>query len=167
MALIIEDGTGKPDAESYASAEDLAMYAVKFGVVIPAEVLAQEALLRRSALAMDGKTWKGKKMSSDQALAWPRRGVELDQEIKPDNYLPARIQYGQMALAAEIHQDDIDPVEKRKGAVLLDRVEGAVTRQYAAIPSTSNRLLPAAPDRPSATQFADYLQKRGLFAVRA
>ncbi|CAI8794558.1 Prophage PssSM-02, head-tail conector protein [Pseudomonas sp. IT-P12] len=167
MALIIEDGTGKPDAESYASAEDLAMYAVKFGVVIPAEVLAQEALLRRSALAMDGMTWKGKKMSSDQALAWPRRGVELDQEIKPDNYLPARIQYGQMALAAEIHQDDIDPVEKRKGAVLLDRVEGAVTRQYAAIPSTSNRLLPAAPDRPSATQFADYLQKRGLFAVRA
>jgi len=29
MTLIIEDGTGKPDAESYASAEDLAMYAVK------------------------------------------------------------------------------------------------------------------------------------------
>ncbi|MEB0226261.1 DnaT-like ssDNA-binding protein [Pseudomonas sp. 10S4] len=167
MTLIIEDGTGKPDAESYASAEDLAMYAVKFGVVIPADVVAQEALLRRAALAMDGKTWKGCKTDSDQALAWPRRGIELDQQIKPDNYLPARIQYGQMALAAEIHQDDIDPVEKRKGAVLMDRVEGAVTRQYAAIPNTSNRLLPAAPDRPSATQFADYLQKRGLFAVRA
>src|SRR5471032_823966 len=166
MTLIIEDGTGKPDAESYASAEDLAMYAVKFGVVIPADVVAQEALLRRAALAMDGKTWKGRKTDSDQALAWPRRGIELDQQIKPDNYLPARIQYGQMALAAEIHQDDIDPVEKRKGAVLLDRVEGAVTREYAAIPSTSNRLLPA-PDRPSATQFADYLQRRGLFAVRA
>ncbi|MFJ2710867.1 DnaT-like ssDNA-binding protein [Pseudomonas sp. NPDC087346] len=167
MTLIIEDGTGKPDAESYASAEDLAMYAVKFGVTIPAEVPALEALLRRATLAMDGMTWKGRKSNSEQALSWPRRGVELDYEIKPDNYLPARIQYGQMALAAEIHQDDIDPVEKRKGAVLLDRVEGAVTRQYAAIPNTSNRLLPAAPDRPSATQFADYLQKRGLFAVRA
>ena len=167
MTLIIEDGTGKPDAESYASAEDLAMYAVKFGVTIPAEVPAQEALLRRAALAMDGMTWKGRKFNSEQALAWPRRGVELDHQIKPDNYLPARIQYGQMALAAEIHQDDIDPVEKRKGAVLLDRVEGAVTRQYAAIPSTSNRLMPAAPNRPSVTQFADYLQKRGLFSVRA
>lgn len=167
MTLIIEDGSGKPDAESYASAEDLAMYAVKFGVVIPEEVPVQEALLRRAALAMDGMTWRGRKTSSEQALSWPRRKVLLDHEIKPNNYLPARIQYGQMALAAEIHQDDIDPVEKRKGAVLLDRVEGAVTRQYAAIPSTSNRLLPAAPDRPSATQFADYLQKRGLFAVRA
>lgn len=167
MTLIIEDGQGLPDAESYASAEDLAMYAVKFGTVIPDGVPAQEALLRRAALAMDGMTWKGRKTSSEQGLAWPRQEVRLDYEIKPNNYLPARIQYGQMALAAEIHQDDIDPVEKRKGAVLLDRIEGAVTRQYAAIPNTSNRLLPAAPDRPSATQFADYLQKRGLFAVRA
>ncbi|AOA04605.1 DnaT-like ssDNA-binding protein [Pseudomonas sp. TMW 2.1634] len=167
MTLIIEDGTGKPDAESYASAADLVLYAVKFGTVIPAGAAEQEALLRRAALVMDGMTWKGRKTSSEQALSWPRREVHLDGENKAANYLPARIQYGQMALAAEIHQDDIDPVEKRKGAVLLDRVEGAVTRQYAAIPSTSNRLLPAAPDRPSATQFADYLIRRGLFAIRA
>lgn len=167
MTLIIEAGQGIHDAESYASAEDLAMYAVKFGVVIPEGVPAQEALLRRAALAMDGMTWKGRKTNSEQALSWPRREVRLDHEIKPNNYLPARIQYGQMALATEIHQDDIDPVEKRKGAVTLERVDGAVTREYAAISNTSNRLLPAAPDRPSATQFADYLQKRGLFAVRA
>ncbi|WP_395602424.1 DnaT-like ssDNA-binding protein [Pseudomonas sp. A1230] len=167
MTLIIEDGTGRPDAESYASAEDLAMYAVKFGVTIPAEVPAQEALLRRAALAMDGMTWKGRKSNSEQALSWPRRGVELDYEIKPDRYLPARIQYGQMALAAEIHTDDVDPIETRKGAVTLERVEGAVTREYATIQNTSGRLLPAAPDRPSATQFADYLQRRGLFAVRS
>lgn len=167
MTLIIEDGAGKPDAESYASAAELVLYGVKFGAVIPEGIPEQEALLRRAALAMDGMTWKGRKTSSEQALSWPRREVHLDGENKAANYLPARIQYGQMALAAEIHQDDIDPVEKRKGAVLLDRVEGAVTRQYAAIPSTSNRLLPAAPGRPSATQFADYLQKRGLFAIRA
>jgi hypothetical protein len=167
MTLIIEDGTGKPDAESYASAEDLAMYAVKFGVTIPADVPAQEALLRRSALAMDGMTWKGRKSSSEQALSWPRRGVELDYEIKPDNYLPARIQYGQMALAAEIHTDDIDPVDQRQGAVIRERVEGAVDVEYAPISNKSGRLLPAAPDRPSRTQFADYLAKRGLFAVRA
>ncbi|MGU9815654.1 DnaT-like ssDNA-binding protein [Pseudomonas sp. LF135] len=167
MTLIIEDGIGKPDAESYASVEDLAMYAVKFGTVIPAGVPEQEALLRRAALAMDGMTWKGRKTSSEQALSWPRREVLLDQETKPNNYLPARIQYGQMALVAEIYQDDIDPIDKRKGAVTLERVEGAVTREYATISNTSGRLLPAAPDRPSATQFADYLQRRGLFAIRA
>lgn len=167
MTLIIEDGTGNPDAESYASAEDLAMYAVKFGVTIPAEVPAQEALLRRAALAMDGMNWKGCRAKGDQALAWPRRGVNIDGENKPSDYIPARIQYGQMALAGEIHTDDIDPIEKRKGAVTLERVDGAVTREYATISNTSGRLLPAAPDRPSRTQFADYLQRRGLFAFRA
>lgn len=167
MTLIIEDGTGKPGAESYASAADLVMYAGKFGVTIPADELTQEALLRRAALAMDGMTWKGRKTNSEQALSWPRRGVELDYEIKPDNYLPARIQYGQMALAAEIYQDDIDPVDQRQGAVIRERVEGAVDVEYAPISHNSGRLLPAAPDRPSRTQFADYLAKRGLFAVRA
>jgi hypothetical protein len=165
--LIVEDGTGKPDAESYATAEDLALYAVKFGVAIPAEEVAQEALLRRAALAMDGMTWKGRKSSGDQALSWPRREIRLDGENKPERYLPARIQYGQMALAAEIYKDDIEPIDQRKGAVIKDKVDGAVEREYAVINSTSNRLLPAAPDRPSATQFADYLQRRGLFAVRA
>jgi hypothetical protein len=165
--LIVEDGTGKPDAESYATAEDLVLYAMKFGVVIPADLVAQEALLRRAALAMDGMTWKGRKSSGDQALSWPRREIRLDSENKPDRYLPARIQYGQMALAAEIHKDDIDPIDQRKGAVTKDKVDGAVEREYAVINSTSKRLLPAAPDRPSATQFADYLQRRGLFAVRA
>ena len=166
MTLIIEDGTGKPDAESYASTADLVLYAVKFGTVIPAGVPEQEALLRRAALVMDGMTWKGRKTSSEQALSWPRREVHLYGENKAANYLPARIQYGQMALAAEIHADDIDPIEKRKGAVTLERVEGAVTREYATIPNTSKRLLPAAPDRPSATQFADYLLQRGLFSVK-
>ncbi|MEE4675361.1 DnaT-like ssDNA-binding protein [Pseudomonas alliivorans] len=164
--LIIEDGTGIADAESYATAEELARYAAKFGATIPAEQIAQEALLRRAALAMDGMTWKGRKSSSDQALAWPRREIRLDGENKPERYLPARIQYGQMALAAEIHADDIDPIDKRKGAVTKEKVDGAVEREYATISNTSKRLLPAAPDRPSATQFADYLQRRGLFAVR-
>ncbi|WP_122663507.1 DnaT-like ssDNA-binding protein [Pseudomonas viridiflava] len=167
MALIIEDGTGKPDADSYSTAEELVSYAARYGVTIPAEEPAQEALLRRAALAMDGMKWKGKRQSSDQALAWPREDVIIDEDIKPSGYIPARIQYGQMALAAEIHKDDIDPIDQRKGAVVLDRVEGAVTREYAVISSTSSRLLPAAPDRPSATQFADYLLKRGLFAIRA
>lgn len=164
--LIIEDGTGVAAAESYATAEELARYAVKFGAAIPAEQVAQEALLRRAALAMDGMTWKGRKSSSEQALAWPRREIRLDGENKPERYLPARIQYGQMALAAEIHADDIDPIDKRKGAVTKEKVDGAVEREYATISNTSSRLLPAAPDRPSATQFADYLQRRGLFAVR-
>jgi hypothetical protein len=167
MGLIIEDGTGKPNADSYSEVAELVSYARMYGATIPADEVAQEALLRRAALAMNGMKWKGRRANPDQALAWPRKDVIVDTEIKPSNYIPARIQYGQMALAAEIHAEDVDPIEKRKGAVTLERVEGAVTREYAAYSNTSSRLLPAAPDRPSRSQFADYLLKRGLFAVRA
>jgi hypothetical protein len=167
MTLIIEDGTGKPDAESFATAESLAMYAVKFGRTIPATDPEQEALLRRAAVQMMALTWKGNKSSSAQALPWPRRGAQVDGEILSPTYIPARIEYGQMALAVEIHADDIDPPSQRTGAVIRERVEGAVDVQYAEASNNSGYLLPAAPDRPSATQFADYLARRGLFAIRA
>jgi len=165
MSLIVEDGTSKADAESYATAAELVSYAAKYGRTIPATEAEQEALLRRSADAMNGMKWKGKKASADQALAFPRSGVEVDGEIKPSTLIPRQIQYGQMALAVEIHADDIDPPAQRTGAVIRERVEGAVDVQYAE--NKSGYLLPAAPDRPSRTQFADYLVKRGLFAVRA
>ena len=165
--LIIETGEGLPNSESFATAESLAMYAVKFGRTIPATEPEQEALLRRSAVQMMALTWKGQKAHADQALPWPRRGVDVDGEILSSTYIPARIEYGQMALAVEIHADDIDPPSQRTGAVVKERVEGAVEVQYAQASSNSGYLLPAAPDRPSATQFADYLARRGLFAIRA
>jgi hypothetical protein len=167
MTLIIESGAGEPDAESYATTAELVSYAEKFGVTIPAEEAAQEALLRRSALVMNGMKWKGRRTHEEQSLAWPREGVQVDGAYKRSNYIPREIFYGQLALATEIHADDIDPPEARKGAVVKERVEGVVDVQYAAISNTSGRLLPAAPDRPSQTQFADYLERRGLFAVRA
>ena len=165
--LVIEDGAGLPDAESYATAAELVVYGGKFGVTLPVEEAAQEALLRRAALVMEGMSWKGRKASGDQALAWPRRGVELDREIKPDSHIPSRIKCGQMALAAELHADDIDPIEQRKGAVTKEKVDGAVEREYATISITGRQLVAAANDRPSAMQFAEYLERRGLFAVRA
>ncbi|WP_312800329.1 DnaT-like ssDNA-binding protein [Pseudomonas sp.] len=165
--LIIESGAGDPDAESYATAAELVSYAAKFGVTIPAEEAAQEALLRRAALAMNGMKWKGRRTHEEQALAWPREGVQVDGAYKRSNYIPREIFYGQLSLAGEIHKDDLSPPETRQGAVIRKRVEGAVEVEYAQISNTSGRLLPAAPNRASQTQFADYLDRRGLFAVRA
>lgn len=164
--LIIESGAGDPDAESYATAAELVSYAAKFGVTIPADEAAQEALLRRAALAMNGMKWKGRRTHEEQALAWPREGVWVDGWVRKNDHIPREIFYGQLALATEIHTDDVDPPEARKGAVVRERVEGAVEVEYAQVASNSRYLLPAAPDRPSRTQFADYLERRGLFAVR-
>lgn len=166
MALTIEDGSRVAGADSYASVEDLVAYAAKYGFTLPATEAEQEALLRRAALQMELMRWKGVKVRAEQALAWPRYDVVVDFEVLPFTYIPARIQYGQLALACEIHADDLSPPELARGPVVREKVD-AVEVQYSAVRNVTGRLLPAAPDRQSLAQFADYLQTRGLFAVRA
>lgn len=164
MPLVIEDGTGLPDADSYATALELADRATAYGWVLPPDTEAQEVLLRRAFEQMNAMRWKGgRKLGRAQAGAWPRRGVIVDGEVLPDDEIPAAIKYGQMALAAEIHADDIDPPEARKGAVVREKVD-VLEVQYAEINNTGKRMR-AAPERPSAVQFADYLERRGLFVA--
>lgn len=164
MTLVIEAGEGLPDAESFVTVDELVAYATNYGVTIPADEPSQEALLRRAAVAMDDYNWKGERAIVDQALSWPRRYVDIDGDVKPDNSIPARIKHGQMALAAEIHADDIDPVEKRQGPVTKERVEGAVEVQYAAPTVQQAR---AVASRSSSINFKSFLAIKGRFAIRA
>ena len=159
--LIIEDGTGVAGADSYATAAELATRAAAYGWTVPADESAREVLLRRAAEAMNALSWKGVRAGYGQALAWPRSDVVVDGEYLPSDLIPAPIKYGQMALAAEIHADDIDPPETRRGAVLREKVD-VLEVQYAEV-KNEGRLMRAAPDRPSSVQFADYLQRRGWY----
>lgn len=166
MALTIEDGSGVSGADSYASITDLTTYASSYGFILPTTDAEKEALLRRAALQMNLMKWKGQRVSATQSLAWPRWDVEVDCEILPSNAIPARIQYGQMALASEIYADDLAPPEVAQGPMVRQKVD-VIEVEYAAVRNVTGKLLPAAPDRQSRAQFADYLLARGLFAIRA
>jgi len=166
MALVIEDGTGVALADSYSTIVELATYAANYGFSIPATDAAKEALLRRASLQMNFLQWKGRRVNPEQSLAWPRYDVIVDHVYVSSSTIPARIQYGQMALACEIYQDDLNPPELAKGAVTSETVD-VISVTYAELKNKSSKLLPAAPDRQSRAQFADYLATRGLFAVRA
>ena len=165
MALTIEDGSIVAGADSFASASDLVSYATKYGFTIPADTPSQEALLRRAALTMQNMQWKGTRVHATQPLSWPRYNVRIDWEYLANNYIPARIQYGQLALACEIYTDDGNPLEQRQGPINREKVD-VIEVNYSPLKVTE-RLLPAAPERQSRAQFADYLQTRGLFLARA
>lgn len=165
MSLIIETGAGVTGADSYATAAALVSRAAAYGWTIPATTDAQNILLRRAAEAMNGMDWKGRRVKALQALDWPRFAVTVDFETLAATAIPAQILFGQMALAAEIHTDDIVSPDTKKGAVIEETVD-VLTVKYAAV-TNDGRVLRAAPHRPSAVQFADFLHRRGLFAVRA
>lgn len=166
MALTIEDGTIVAGADSYATAAELTAYATNYGFTLPATDAEKEALLRRAALQMGMEKWKGDRTDATQSLAWPREYVYVDSELLASTSIPARIQYGQMALACEIYADDLSPPETAQGPVVRQKVD-VVEVAYGQVRNVTGKLLPAAPDRQSRAQFADYLLQRGLFAVRA
>ena len=77
MALIIEDGTGKPDADSYVSTIDADAFWSSRGEAAwaAASQTDKEIALRRAfdylALAY---SWPGQPLQTDQSGCWPRAG---------------------------------------------------------------------------------------------
>lgn len=78
MSLVVEDGTGLPDAESYASVSQADAYFAARGVVAWAGTTeAKEQALRRATDYMSatfGLLWRSQRSKSAQALDWPRVG---------------------------------------------------------------------------------------------
>lgn len=155
MALTIENGSIVAGAESFATAAELVTYAANFGRTIPADTPSQEALLRRAYLQMDALPWKGQLVSLEQTGSWPRYNVQRGGFVIASNTIPAQIKAGQMALATEIHADDLDPPELRAGAVTKERVEGAVDVQYGPAPASLSK---PATVRQSSAQFSGFLE---------
>lgn len=73
--LIIEDGTGVANANSYAAAADARAYAALRGITLPAAgagVDPVEVFLVLAAEYLDSRAWVGYLATATQGLAWPR-----------------------------------------------------------------------------------------------
>lgn len=83
MALIVEDGTGKADAESYVSVADAETYFTARGldwIGSPATADKEQAL-RIATEWLDStyaQQYRGRAKTEDQALDWPRRDAYDD-----------------------------------------------------------------------------------------
>ncbi len=83
MALVVEDGTGKADAESYVSVADATAYHLAQGnaawAAIANDTLREQAL-RRATSYMEQvyrMSWAGSRVTNTQALSWPRAWVPV------------------------------------------------------------------------------------------
>lgn len=103
MALIVEDGTGLPNSESYISVANAEIYMVanKLSTVLTAWTAASEAnkevAARQATDYLDGKyRWRGSTekpqagSGDTQALDWPRIGVTDEQGVEYDG-LPQQL----------------------------------------------------------------------------
>ena len=72
MALVVEDGTGKADAESYVSVATFRAWAASRGYLLPTGDSDVEALLRKACDYIERKQFIGTPLVSTQALSFPR-----------------------------------------------------------------------------------------------
>jgi hypothetical protein len=131
MALIVEDGSGVAGANTYATRQDLIEYAALRGLDLSGEsVSSLDAALIRAMDYLEAQPWQGERVSSTQALAWPRADVWLHQAQLPSTFVPRELVYGQLALAIEARTQDLQPNPTGKGSVIEETVSGAVTVRY-------------------------------------
>ena len=118
MALIVEDGTGKADAESFISVADADAYFAARGVTAWAALstAAKEEALRKATDYMQQQyrgRWKGWRNTAAQALEWPRAGVLDDDPMQlaylPVDQVPVEVQRACAELASRASAADLSP----------------------------------------------------------
>lgn len=157
--IIVEEGKGGADTNSYADLRALQFHGSYYRFPIPEDVSEQVRYLLAACIAMNSMHWKGERTSVGQALAWPRKGVITDGHPLCVDHIPYGIRHGQVMLAIEMYANDhgielVEPTHAYDGNKMIPLKRGC--EKY--------RL-----DPPlwvfSITQFADYLKMRGLNIV--
>lgn len=119
MALIVEDGSGKIDADSYVSVADCAAYAAAHGLTFAGDEPAKEARLRRATQYIDAQyAFKGEEQTDTQALAWPRTVA---------NGVPREI----VAACCELACKSGDLWQDVDAAPVIEKTIGPITKKYA------------------------------------
>jgi hypothetical protein len=112
MALIVEDGTGKVDAESYVTVAGADTYHSSLGA--PAAWTAstetqKEQALRKATSFIDehfGSSFKGRRTNESQRLRWPRIGAsDSDGYLISSSAIPRRLSDATAELAAKARED--------------------------------------------------------------
>ncbi len=125
MALVVEDGTGKADAESYLSAADATTYLTAVGSAAAwgVDAALQEAALRRATQYIDGeygRRFYGYRATQNQALQWPRwDAYDADGYLIPTGQVPTALKHAtaEAALRERVTPGILTPDLVRGGAV--------------------------------------------------
>ncbi|WP_341928797.1 DnaT-like ssDNA-binding protein [Methyloversatilis discipulorum] len=131
MALIVEDGTGRPDADSYVPVAFADQYLAAMGASAwaAASVPAREVALRKATAYVEAAyMWRGERSSGGQALSWPRAGVCRDGVVVASNAVPVQVQRAVCELAAKALTVDLMPDVAPE--VVTEETVGPISTSY-------------------------------------
>ena len=172
MSLIVEDGTGLPNAESFISAADATAYFANRGNTVWAQFTTsgQEQALRMATDYMEESyraLWAGTRVTPTQLLSWPRYMVPMKDAPGGYGSWPAYYDYKSVpmlvarACAEFAVRTAAGPLQPDIGAQVTQKTIGPITvhyqlgaRQSNAYRAIENLLLPVLARGPSALSVA-------------
>lgn len=118
MAIVIEDGSGLPNSESYSSVEYADLYFSDRGNEAwdALSTAAKEQALRKGADylgAVYGPRWCGERLTDTQALDWPRGEPGVPEAVKRANAeLAVRASAGDLLAdqSAQVRSETVGPI---------------------------------------------------------
>ena len=141
MSLVVEDGSGKSNANSYVTLESCDEYHASMGNsawVVDDEdadnIAARETAIRKATAFIDRKyngRFLGRRQVASQALMWPRwNAIDEDGFVIED--VPDAVKYATCEAALRAFQGtDLMPDMERGGAVIQETI-GPISTTYAA-----------------------------------
>lgn len=132
--LIVEDGTGMPNAESYASVATADAYHARRPGALAWDALTtpqkESALIQATDYlqATYSTRWKGTRVKVEQALDWPRSGVVVDRVSLAYDQLPPQIVRATCELALK---SLTQPLTADEGAQVKSEKVGSLEVVYA------------------------------------
>lgn len=105
MALVIEDGTQKTNANSYVTVVQYDAYLdARYTGRTDISDAQAEAYILRAMDYFESRVFQGTKASETQALQWPRNGIVIDGFGKDGNEIPPEVQTSIYELAYGFEQ---------------------------------------------------------------
>lgn len=144
MALVVEDGTGKADANSFVARADYIAFAALRGVTIADDVNADVQLVKATDKILT-MCFKGKPTVAGQALPFPRHEEDFQGIlVYPDNDVPLEVKRGQMLLAMAVNEGvDLAPNYVGGPAIKREKV-GPLETEYDTATAYDSPSLPMA-----------------------
>lgn len=160
MAIVVEDGTGKADAESYISVSDASSYHSARGnaawAALASDTVREQCLRKATEYLTQvyGQAWAGYRVTTTQALDWPRYEVPR-RDIGAVGYLlafwsatevPEPVKRACAELALRASSGDLlgdvgrPTIEETVGPITVRYAEGA--RQTTRYPAIEGMLAP-------------------------
>lgn len=128
--LIIEDGTGVTNANTYSNDAEYTAYATSRGLTIgsDATIREKELILAMDFLESMRSKFQGIKSAQGNSLQWPRNSVFIDGFSIDNDFIPVELKNSQIEAAAYASANDLIS-NKASQNVSSESVDG-LSRSY-------------------------------------